>query len=123
MRQPKRYDVPKLKQQAILDTFKVQLGGKFEPLINDLANQSVEGCYNKFVDDINKRTKNMMWYRRNKAIDSLSQEAEDLCEKRRALRKKVLNSKRPYESTIQEYKKVNRMVKKKKKWKKQKEKN
>ena len=30
------------------------------------------------------------------------------------LRKKVLNSKRPYESTIQEYKKVNRMVKKKK---------
>ena len=59
-RQPKRYDVPKLKQQAILDIFKVQLREKFEPLINDLANQSVEGCYNKFVDDINKRTKNMI---------------------------------------------------------------
>ena len=54
----------------------------------------------------------MIGYRRNKAIDSLPQETKDLCEKRRALRKKALNSKRCYKSTIQEYKRENRMVKK-----------
>ena len=52
----------------------------------------------------------MIGSRRNKITDSLSQETQDLCEKRRALRKKVLNSKRPYKSTIHEYKKVNFMV-------------
>ena len=54
----------------------------------------------------------MIGYRRNKVIDSLSQETKDLCEQRRAFKKKVLNSQRPYKSTIQKYKKVNRMVKK-----------
>ena len=34
-----RNDISKLKQQPILDAFKVTLGGKFEPLIHDLANQ------------------------------------------------------------------------------------
>ena len=110
--QPKRYDVSKLKQQPILEAFKARLGGKFEPLINDIDNQSVEECYTKFVDAINMTTKDMIRYRRNKAIDSLPQETKDLCEKRRALRKKALNSKRCYKSTIQEYKRENRMVKK-----------
>ena len=87
-RQPKRWDALKLKQQPILHAIKVQLGEKFEPLINDLANQSVQECHNKFVDDINETTKNMIEYRRNKAIDSLFQETKDLCEKRRAFRKK-----------------------------------
>ena len=45
-------------------------------------------------------------------IDSFSQETKDLYENRRALRKKVFNFKRPYKSTIQEYKKVDHMVKK-----------
>ena len=85
-RQTKRYDISKLKH-AILDALKVQLGGNFELLINDLANQSVEECYNKPVDDINETTKNMIGYRRNKATDSFSQETKDLCEQRRALRK------------------------------------
>ena len=35
-----------------------------------------------------------------------------MCGKRKALRKKVLNSKRTYKSTIQEYMKVNCKVKK-----------
>ena len=61
-RQPKRYDVSKLKQQPTLDTLKVQLGGTFVPLINDFANQSAEECYNEFVDDINEATKNMIRY-------------------------------------------------------------
>ena len=34
-----RNDISKLKQQPILDAFKVTLGGKFEPLIHDVANQ------------------------------------------------------------------------------------
>ena len=42
----------------------------------------------------------MTGYRRNKEIDSLLQETKDLCEKRSALRKKVLNSKRPYNPEI-----------------------
>ena len=49
-------------------------------------------------------------HRRNKAIDSLSQETKDLCEKRRTLRKNIGYSKIPYKSTIQEYKIVNYMV-------------
>ena len=58
--QSKRFDVSKLKQQPIIDAFKVQLGGKFEPLINDLDNQSVEVSYNKLVDETNAITKNMI---------------------------------------------------------------
>ena len=71
--QPKRYYVSKLKQQPILEAFKAPLGGKFGPLINDIDNQSVEECYTKFIDDINVATKDMIGYRRNKAIDSLPQ--------------------------------------------------
>ena len=109
--QSKRFDVSKLKQQPIIDAFKVQLGGKFEPLINDLDNQSVEVSYNKFVDETNAITKNMIGYRKNKAIDTLSQETKDMREKRRSLRKKVISSKKSCKSTIQEYNRVNRIVK------------
>ena len=72
--QPKRYDVSKLKQQPIVEAFKARLGEKFEPMINDIDNQSFEECYTKFVDDINVTTKDMIGYRRKKAIDTLPQE-------------------------------------------------
>ena len=42
----------------------------------------------------------------------LSEETKALCEKRRSLRKKVINSKESHAATIQEYRKVNRIVKK-----------
>ena len=67
--QPKKFNVSKLKHQIILDTVIVKLGGKFEPLINDRTNLSVEDRYNKFVDVANQTTKDMVDCRRNKAID------------------------------------------------------
>ena len=42
----------------------------------------------------------------------LSEETKALCEKIRSLRKKVINSKESNATTIQEYRKVNRIVKK-----------
>ena len=69
---------------------KVKLEGKFEPRINDLANQSVEECYNKFTDDINEPSKNMIGYGRKKAINSLSKETKHLSKKKEHLGKKFL---------------------------------
>lgn len=43
---------------------------------------------------------------------TLPEERKNLCEQGRALRKKVINFKRPFKSTIQEYKKVDCMLKK-----------
>ena len=81
-------------------------------MINDISNQNVEDCHSKFRDSVNKITKNVIGYRRSKAIDPLSEETIELCEKRRSLRKKIINSKNSYAATIQEYRKVNRIVKK-----------
>ena len=46
----KSFDISKLKIEPICNTFKMQLGGKFEPLINDILIQNVEDCHNKFID-------------------------------------------------------------------------
>ena len=81
-------------------------------MVNDASNWNVEDCCNKFIDGVNDITKNVIGYRRNKAIDSLSEETKALCEERRSLRKKVINSKKSHAATIQEYRKVNRIVKK-----------
>ena len=81
-------------------------------MINDISNQNVEDCHCKFRDGVNKITKNVIGYRRSKATDALSEETIELREKRRSLRKKVINSKNSYAAAIQEYRKVNRIVKK-----------
>ena len=49
----KRFDVSKLQIGPIFNTLKIHLGGTFEPLINDISNQNVEDCYNKFMDVVN----------------------------------------------------------------------
>ena len=67
----------------------MQLGRKFEPLINDISNQNVEGFYNKFKDGVNEITKNVIGYRRSKAIDVVFEETKALCEKKRSLSKKA----------------------------------
>ena len=105
-RKLKRFDTSKSKIEPICNTFKIQLGGKFESLINDVSNQNVEDCFNKFLDCVNEITENLISCRRNKAIDALSEE------KKRSFRKKVINSKKSHAATIQEYRKVNRIVKK-----------
>ena len=54
----------------------------------------------------------MIGYRRNKAIDARSEETKALCDKKRSLKKKVINSKKSHAATIQKYRKVNRIIKK-----------
>ena len=73
----------------------------------NISNQNVEDCYNKFIDGVNEITKNVTVYRRSKAIDTLSKETKVLCQKRRSLRKKVINSKKSDAATMQENRKVN----------------
>ena len=59
-RKLKIFDVSKLQIGPIFNTLKIQLGGTFEPLINDISNQNVEDCYNKFMDGVNEVTKNVI---------------------------------------------------------------
>ena len=54
----------------------------------------------------------MTGYRRSKAIDALPEESKALCKKRVSLRKKVINYKKSHGATIQEHRKVGRLVKK-----------
>ena len=110
--QLKRFDISKLKIEPICNTFKIHLGERFELLKNDISNQNVEDCYNKFIDGVNEITKNVTGYRRSKAIDTLPGKTKVLCEERRSLRKKVINSKKSHVAAIQEYRKLNRIVKK-----------
>ena len=79
-------------------------------MINDISNHDVEYCYNKFINGINEITKNMTGYRRRKAIDALPEESKALCKKRISLRKKAINYKKSHAATIQEHRKVNRIV-------------
>ena len=67
--QLKRFDISKLKIEPICNTFKIHLDGRFEPLINDISNQNVEDGYNKFIDGVNEITKNVIGYKRSKAIE------------------------------------------------------
>ena len=104
----KRFDISKLKIEPVYNTFKIQLGGKFQPLINDVLNKNVGDCYNKFIDGVNNITKESKVTEETKQL----MQSKALCEKRRSLRKKIINSKKPHAATIQEYRKVNCIVKK-----------
>ena len=62
---------------------------------------------------VNEITKDLIGSRRRKAINVMSEESKTQCKKRRSLRIKVINSKKSLAATIQEYRQVNRIVKKK----------
>ena len=104
----KRFDISKLKIEPIYNTFKIQLGRKFQPLINDVLNQNVGDCYIKFIGGVNNITKESKVTEETKQL----MQSKALCEKRRSLRKKIINLKKPHAATIQEYRKVNCIVKK-----------
>ena len=89
----------------------IKLGVSFQPLLNACEEGSLDDCYNKFVDTVNRVTEETVGFRKQKALDGLSNETIALCEKRRGLRKIIISSERSRASNIDEYKEVNRLVK------------
>ena len=108
---PKRYDVSKLKTAEYAEEFKVKIGGYFETLINEINDSPIESSYNKFVETVNKATEEVVGLRKRKTVDGLSKKTIELCERRRKLRKDILSS--PHCGNKKEnYREVNRLVKK-----------
>ncbi|XP_066936741.1 uncharacterized protein [Clytia hemisphaerica] len=108
---PKRYDIPRLKTEEYAKEFKIKIGGYFETLINEINNSSVEASYNKFVETVNKATKEVVGFRKRKSVDGLSKDTIQLCEKRRKLRKDTLSSPN-CEDVRKKYREINKLVKK-----------
>ena len=93
IRVPKRFNVEKLiSDPDCAEQYQIKIGGKFEPLLalND-DEIEIEELYEKFKAIINDATKDSVGYRTRKLVEGMSPELQNLCQRRRALRIKVLN--------------------------------
>ena len=85
---PCRFDVDKLREEAIREEFEIKIGGAFEPLLD--TEITLEDLYRKYVSATNATTKEVVGMRRRKSVECMAAETADLCEKRRAARIKML---------------------------------
>ena len=106
----KKFDVDRLKENEFAKEFEVKIGGRFEPILS-LLDTDIDELYNKFKNATNEVTKEVAGYRRRKKVEDMSQELEELCQKRREARLELLQQ--PSSNTLKEkYKKLNKNVKK-----------
>ena len=68
---PRRYDVSKLKDREIAESFKIKIGGSFEALIDREEEVSLDEQYNKFVEVVNSATEETVGFRNHNSVDGL----------------------------------------------------
>ena len=85
---PKKYDIYKLKDKDIAETFEQRLGGRFEYLLE--LNEDIDDLYDQFKPVTNNVTQEIVGFRRNKQVEGISKEFIELCEKRRRARQEFL---------------------------------
>ena len=89
----KRCDVEKfVNDQKVGDSFKVTIGGAYEPLIT-LLDLYINQLYEKFKNETNRITERIVGIMRNQKMEDLEKEVENLCKQRRDAKLPSLNKK------------------------------
>lgn len=109
----KRYNVDKLITDVrAAEEFEVQIGGRFEALLEMDTNEdhSIEELYTKFKEETNKVTEEVVGMRRNRQVEGMSDDEEELCALRREARIKMINNRHDAHER-ENYRTLNRRVK------------
>ena len=88
-RAPRKCDVGKLERKDIAQQFKTKIGGYFATLLS--SDCDVETMYDQFISNTNKVTKEVVGFKRRKQVERMPKELEQLCEKRREARRKMIH--------------------------------
>ena len=113
---PKAYDVSRFSNPAIVDDFRVKIGGAFEPLLQD-KDTDVDGLWTSLRDITNKYTEETVGLKKARLVKGLSEDVREACNQRRKARIVMMND--PTPSNKNKYAKLNKTVKfEVKKWKK-----
>ena len=107
-RAPRKFGTEKLEREDIVQQFKAKFGGFFAPLLS--SDCDVEGMYDQFISNTNKATKEVIGFKRRKQVEGMPKELEQLCERRREARRKMIQQ--PKSAIFkEEYKMLNTEVK------------
>ena len=85
-RAPWKFDVEKPEREDIAQQFKAKK--QFAPLLTSDCN--VESMYDQFIFNTNKATKEVVGFKRRRQVEGMPKELEQLCEKRREARRKMV---------------------------------
>ncbi|WP_419585454.1 hypothetical protein, partial [Thiolapillus sp.] len=87
-----KYDLEKLKDPNVLETFQAMLSGRFAPLTT-MSNEDtdIDSMINTFSTAVTEAASEILGKHRQKKKPWITAEILDLCDKRRELRKKTLD--------------------------------
>jgi len=88
---PRRYDVDKLKDRAIVETFQIRIGGYFEPLVALVETSDIDTMYTQFKEATNKATEEVIGRVKLKKVEGLPKKVETACKETRDVRIAMLN--------------------------------
>ena len=84
-----KYDLEKLKDPSVLETFQAMIGGKFAPLtIMSNDDTDIDSMITTFNTAVTETASEILGKHRQKRKPWITAEILDLCDKRRELRKK-----------------------------------
>ena len=84
-----KFDLEKLKDSNVLETFQAKIGGKFEPLtIMNNKDTDIDSVITTFNTAVTETASEILGKHRQKKKSWFTAENFDLCDKRRGLRKK-----------------------------------
>ena len=102
-----KYDLEKLKDPNVLETFQAMLSGRFAPLtIMSNEDTDIDSMINTFSTAVTEAASEILGKHRQKKKPWITAEILDLCDKRRELRKKTLEP-----EGSERYKEVNNNIK------------
>ena len=101
-----KFDLEKLKNPNLLETFQAMIGGKFAPLTMSNEVTDIDSMITTFNTAVTETASGILGKHRQKEKPWVTAEILDLCDKRRELRKKGLRPEGP-----EKYKEVNINIK------------
>ena len=102
-----KFDLEKLKDPNMLETFQAMIGGRFEPLtIMSNEDTDIDSIITTFNTAVTETASEILGKHRRKKKPWITAEILDLCDKRRELRKKRFEPER-----ATKYKEVNNNIK------------
>lgn len=103
-----KFDIDKLSNEATRDNFKIQIGGRFQPLLE--LDSDIDQLYESFKNITNGTTLEVVGHKRHRNVENMPPNLTELCERRRKARLNFLN--RPNSNSIKKtYADLNKAVK------------
>jgi len=87
---PNRFNVDKLKDPEVVQSFQQKIGGYFEPLLQLVETYDIDKVYNEFKKSTNKATDELIGRVKHRKVEYLPREVEKACKERRDARLAML---------------------------------